>query len=88
MNINRGARYFSGMDILNSAHIRESAVYLEHGLNPNLAHSLPLDTGVKGAAEIYGIRAAAIVKVTGAVALRSLGIDAAARLIANKKFPV
>lgn len=63
----------------------ERAVLAEHGVTDKDA--LPLDAGVSGAAEIYGIRFGAIVKATGATVLRLTGVDAAYGLTTDTPFP-
>jgi hypothetical protein len=85
MDIRRSLRYFMAMDITNKARMHEVALYLEHGLDPNI--SLPLQTGLRGAAEIYGTRTAAIVKGTGAIMCRLTGVDAAFRTLTDTEFP-
>lgn len=74
------------MDVFDDARMRESAIHMSYGTNPNGA--LPFDSGLHGAAEIYGTRMACIAKGTGAIMLRLSGIDAAYRIATNTEFPV
>jgi hypothetical protein len=85
MDAKRVGRYFAAADVLNNAHMREAAVYFEHGLEPNARHLA--EVPLMGIAEIYAIRSAAIFKATGAMVCRVTGIDALARLAADKEFP-
>lgn len=85
MQIPRPLRYIAAIDVIEKAHVREAAVYFERNLDPNT--SLPLDAGVQGAAEVYGIRGIGILRTAGAIALRLTGIDAVARAVADIGFP-
>jgi hypothetical protein len=65
--------------------MQESAIYLEHGLDPNTPP--PLDADAREAAEIYGIRCLAIAKHAGAIACRAIGADALYRIVKGAEFP-
>jgi hypothetical protein len=84
MNILRGARYIAGVDIIKEANEQERQIKADHGLP---AYALPAETGMKDFARIEAIRMKTIAKYTGALVLRSFGIDAVYRLATNKEFP-
>jgi hypothetical protein len=86
MLIPRPIRYVTAMDIVDAARMREAAIHMSYGANPNDA--LPLDSGLRAAAEIYGTRMACIAKGAGAIMCRLSGIDAVYRVATNTKFPV
>ncbi|HSX30281.1 MAG TPA: hypothetical protein VLE73_07020 [Candidatus Saccharimonadales bacterium] len=86
MRIPRSIRYVTAMDILDAGRMREAAIHMSYGINPNEA--LPFDSGLRAAVEIYGTRLACIAKGTGAIACRLSGIDAMYRIATNTDFPV
>ena len=85
MDVGRSLRYFGGVDLINAAHMREAAVYIEHGLDPD--KSIPVDAGFDGGAEIIGIRVLTIIKHVGAVMCRATDVDAAYRIVTRTDFP-
>jgi hypothetical protein len=74
------------MDVLDGARMREAAIHMSYGTDPNDA--LPFDSGLRAAAEIYGTRLVCIARCGGAIMCRLSGIDAAYRIATNTKFPV
>jgi hypothetical protein len=74
------------MDVFDDALMREAAIHMSYGTDPNDA--LPLDSGLRAAAEIYGTRLGFIAKGAGAIMCRLSGIDAVYRIATNTEFPV